>query len=243
MTVASGHHGFVSVAGESHYQETLRELADRLGPDGVLRARLAPEPDNPHDDNAVAVCVDDGLAKIGYLPRQVAANYQPRLLKHGAPVTCPARLTGRAAIGVVLDFEEVRVALGLPRVSIDQGDMDYEAVAEYHRLNHANREFVRDTRPLEKTNPSEAIARYRQAISALRQCQDLARSKGLDTYGFNLNQTDAIPMERLTMCLIKMGFVEDAATEIGQFVEAFPYTAEMTLIKTARERIDRARRA
>jgi hypothetical protein len=242
MTVATGHHGFVSVVGESHYQETLQRLADRLGSDGVVRARLVPEPDNPHDASAVAVCLDDGLAKIGYLPRQVVANYYPRLLKHGAPVTCPARLTGRGAIGVVLDFEDVRETLGLPRVSIDQGDMNYEAVAEYHRLNHANREFVKATRTLEKTDVSEAVARYRRAVSTLSECQNVARAKGLETYGFRLNQTDAIPIERLTMCLIKMGLVEDAATEVAKFVEAFPYTIEMTLIKTARERIDRARR-
>jgi hypothetical protein len=141
----------------------------------------------------------------------------------------------------VLDFEEVREAIGLPRVSVDQGDMDYEAVAEYHRLNKANRLFVKETRPMEKSSPSEAIARYRHAVVALTECRDLARAKGLEAYGLTLNQTDATPIERLTTCLVKMRLIEDASTELEGFVQAFPNAKDMMLVKTARERIDRAR--
>lgn len=86
------------------------------------------------------------------------------------PVTCPARLTGvdKVTIGVVLDFVEVREALGLPRVSVDQGDMDYDAAAEYHRLNKANRLFVNETRPMERSDPAEAVARYRRRSAPCR---------------------------------------------------------------------------
>src|SRR5687768_7993260 len=57
-TFSTGHHGFVSVVVESHYQDALRALAGRLGSDGIFTARLLPEPLNPHD-NVVAVCVND----------------------------------------------------------------------------------------------------------------------------------------------------------------------------------------
>jgi hypothetical protein len=118
MTFATGHHGFVSVAEESQYQDDLRALSGRLRSDSVFTARLVPESDNPHDGTAVAVCEDGSFVNIGYLPRGVARSYHPALARRQEAVTCPARLTGLEAgsIGVVLDFEEVRVALGLPRV-------------------------------------------------------------------------------------------------------------------------------
>jgi hypothetical protein len=120
--------------------------------------------------------------------------------------------------------------------------MDYEAVAEYHRRNNENRRFVKETRPLEKADPTEAVARYRRAVATLSECQDFARAKGLEAYGFTLNQTDAIPIERLTMCLVRMRLINDASAELERFIEAFPYAKDMTLVTTARERVDRARR-
>jgi hypothetical protein len=85
------------------------------------------------------------------------------------------------------------------------------------------------------------VARYRQAILALRQCRDLAKEKGLEKYGFLANQTDALPLDRLVRCLLKMGDAEAAGTELDDFVREFPHSAEMTLVKEATARIGRAR--
>lgn len=97
--------GLVAVVGESHYQETLKTLQR------AFIAKLVPEPTNPYDPNAVAVCTE-GDAKIGYLSRDVAKSYQEILAKQSAPVTCPATLVGgesdKSNLGVVLDFEQVR---------------------------------------------------------------------------------------------------------------------------------------
>ena len=238
-TLSTGHHGFVSVVGESHYQEFLRSLVRELGRDAIFIARLVPEPGNHHDANAVVVCEDTALATVGYLPRPVAKSYHRSLVQLGKAVTCPARLTGEgaAAIGVLLDFQPVREALGLARVSVDQGDMDYDAAAEYHRLNTANREFVNETIPLEKSDVSEAIARYRRALATLSDCRRLAETKGLTVYGFKLNQTDARPIDRLTRCLIKVRKPEEAAKELDRFGDEFPHALDMTLLKTARNRL------
>jgi hypothetical protein len=150
---------------------------------------------------------------------------------------------GAGSIGVVLDFEEVRVTLGLPRVSVDYGDMDFEAAGEYNRLNHDNRMFVKETRAFERSDPTEAVVRYRRALATLSKCRELAHAKGLAAYGFQPNQTDAIPIDRLTVCLLKMGQAEEAATDLENFIDEFPHTRDMRLLRTARERIDRARRA
>jgi hypothetical protein len=244
LTVTTGNHGFLAVVGESHYQRALRSLVTRVGAGGVFTARLVPERSNPHDSNAVAVFAEGRtLEKVGYLTREAARTYQPRLMSHDGPVACPARLTGGGArmVGVVLDFDEVRNALGQRRVSVDQSDMNYEAAGEYHRLNNANREFVKETRALERSDTPEAVTRYRRAIAALCQCRDFARAKGLEAYGFVLNQTDATPIDRLTRCLLKMSRTDEAGSELDRFVEAFPNAREMTLIKAAMDRVNRAR--
>ncbi len=111
-----GAHGFVAVVGESHYQETLRQLSDFFALIGrgerTFTATLKPEPANAYDSNAVAVTTDDGTT-IGYLAREMAETYQKRLLRQTAVVRCPAQLRGGGdggqVIGVVLDFEEVHV--------------------------------------------------------------------------------------------------------------------------------------
>jgi hypothetical protein len=111
-----GPHGFVAVVGESHYQDTLRQLSDgfeTIGRDErTFTVQLVAEPTNPHDPNAVAVTTEDGTT-IGYLAREMAATFQKRLLRRQPDVVrCPAQLRGGEddqSIGVVLDFEEVHL--------------------------------------------------------------------------------------------------------------------------------------
>jgi hypothetical protein len=98
--------GRVAVVGESHYQQALTfavhgatagEDFDHHLP---VTAVLVPEPENAWDPNAVRVdVVVDGTktAKVGYLARTIASEYQPTLLRlHGEDFvgTCPARITG-----------------------------------------------------------------------------------------------------------------------------------------------------
>jgi hypothetical protein len=66
----------LEVVGESVYQDALwslcgGSLGDRVRHDIV--AVLVPEPNNPHDSNAIRVRVDGHV--VGYLPRDVAARY------------------------------------------------------------------------------------------------------------------------------------------------------------------------
>jgi len=69
-----------AIAGGWHH--ALSIAADGLKPGEALR--LAPEPDNPHDVNAVAVRRGDGLM-LGYIPRRANAPVAA-LLRSGAAV-------------------------------------------------------------------------------------------------------------------------------------------------------------
>jgi hypothetical protein len=60
----------VRVVGTSHYQDALAELSGRQADEEIRVEKIAvfvPEPDNPHDPNAVAVHIDGRL--VGYLSR------------------------------------------------------------------------------------------------------------------------------------------------------------------------------
>jgi hypothetical protein len=105
----------VNVAGESHYQEALRELTGTDGSEQVRReaeAVLVPEPGNPHDPNAVRVEIDGRL--VGYLPRGAAVAYGPMLqavIARGRAAACEAMIAGRggegpANLGVFLKLPE-----------------------------------------------------------------------------------------------------------------------------------------
>lgn len=92
----------VRVVGESHRQDALRDAArGRVVAPGDLdaaipvTARLVPEPRNPHDSNAVRVDVD--ARPVGYLPRDVAPEWQPDLLRlaaDGCVAECDAYIMG-----------------------------------------------------------------------------------------------------------------------------------------------------
>jgi len=107
--------GEVEVSGESHYHEALLSAAGGHTPGGVwvvTEASLVPEPDNPVDRGAVAVCL--GQRVVGHLGVLDAARYQPVLRALEARhryATCVATLLGGFAIDT--GHADFRVSLHL----------------------------------------------------------------------------------------------------------------------------------
>ena len=114
--------GLVAVVGTSYRQDALREVAahakgsgpflDEVGGsarraaedqfDGRwFRAELVREPENEHDQNAIAVRELDG-PQIGYLSRDDAVAYGPVLAGVGGRATCPAFVVGEERLGQTL---------------------------------------------------------------------------------------------------------------------------------------------
>ncbi len=89
----------VRVVGVSHYQEPLVAIAGGRGSGPVrhpVTAALEPEPENPHDPNAIKVLVQG--RHVGYLSRDDALRYGPavRLLReHDRVLVCDAVIGGR----------------------------------------------------------------------------------------------------------------------------------------------------
>lgn len=89
----------VNVAGESHYQAALQAISGAKRGAEVrheVLAVLRPDPENPHDSNAVRVEIDGEL--VGFLSRSDAIAYQPlteKLLSAGKVGRCDAMIAGR----------------------------------------------------------------------------------------------------------------------------------------------------
>ena len=102
--VVVGGGGHMGVVGESHYQPALRQIQTSIGRN--FTATLKPEPDSPHDANAVAICGPSGET-LGYLRKRVAAEYHD-VLKQNGGLACSAKITGgtreKPTCGVVLDW-------------------------------------------------------------------------------------------------------------------------------------------
>lgn len=99
------------VVGESHYQQELDRIAGGKTRDGhelVVEARLVLQDDNPHDSQAVQVCI--GADLVGYLSRADARKFRKNAAPNTRVFRCRARIVGgwkdgrsSGAYGVQLD--------------------------------------------------------------------------------------------------------------------------------------------
>ena len=106
--------GCVEVVGESYRQSALWGIVGSRRPVDDRRlqieAALKPEPENPYDSWAVAVFISG--RHVGYLPKEIASQWQPRLGESGS--TCRGWIVGGfelddgelASLGVLLDLQE-----------------------------------------------------------------------------------------------------------------------------------------
>jgi HIRAN domain len=93
----------VPVVGTSHYQPALVEISGRRGDEEIrfeTQATLVPEPENPHDPNAIAVHVEGRL--VGYLSRDENPRWQEvvkTLGEHSHVAAAEAMIAGRGPGG------------------------------------------------------------------------------------------------------------------------------------------------
>jgi hypothetical protein len=108
----------VRVVGTSHYQDALLELSGRDSDEEIRLEKLAafvPEPDNPHDPNAIAIHIDGRL--VGYLSRDENRRWLDVVT--GNDVAAEAMIAGRGGttgLGVFLRLPtptEARAQIGI----------------------------------------------------------------------------------------------------------------------------------
>lgn len=167
--------GFVRVVGESYCQSALAALASKCVP-GVegrptFPTALVPEPENPYDENAVAIIAETG--RVGHLPRDTAISYRRTMEELKARgydgASCSALLNGADRdppnYGVVLALaypEDCELHLGLTRRGIAgtlRGRHFTEYVTEVKALRRSSEDGAAERLLLELVAATEAEAR------------------------------------------------------------------------------------
>lgn len=85
--------------GTSHYMAALDRVNNQIGKTVEIVVLLVPEPNNPHDEHAIAVCTEDGMI-LGHIAKTNCRAYAKKLSK-AAGKKCVA--STRARVGCWMD--------------------------------------------------------------------------------------------------------------------------------------------
>jgi hypothetical protein len=119
---------------------------------------------------------------------------------------------------------------------------DYDAITEYHKLRDANRQFVLATKELEKDDTELAIGRYMLAMERMKGYEAMTLETGLVAeMGAGPDWGDPAILDRLVMCLIKVGRYTEAILESEQYFREFPSVLTLGIGKKIQKRIEKLR--
>jgi hypothetical protein len=122
--------------------------------------------------------------------------------------------------------------------------VDWEEIDHYHDVRRADESFVAATKALEKTDLETAVVRYKTAVIRMRELEKMSerlfRPPGLrgELFRFTRRGQPRL-LDRLTLCLTKLGRLAEAAQETERYLAEFPDARESSIGKAIIKRIDR----
>ena len=95
---------------------------------------------------------------------------------------------------------------------------------------------------LESTDASQAVIRYRQALVDMRKYEAMTLERGLVAeMGVGPNWGDPNILDRLTLCLIKLGRLNEAIEETDHYFASFPSALKLAVGKRVIVRVNKVR--
>lgn len=117
---------------------------------------------------------------------------------------------------------------------------DYKALEKFHALRDKNRDFVAATKQYETSDLELAARRYSQALSAMREYEALTLERGLVAeMDVGPNWGDLNILDRLTICLSKLGRFVEAAAVSDEYFRDFPTALKLAAGKRILARIEK----
>lgn len=123
---------------------------------------------------------------------------------------------------------------------------DYAKLDYFQKLRDVNRSLITSANTIERTNLNDAIQMYIQAISKITEYADIEYESGLigqllreeRTEVGRSGEIDAI--DRLSLCLIRCGRVEEASFYVKDYFEKFKADSRMVASTQIFKRIEKA---
>lgn len=123
---------------------------------------------------------------------------------------------------------------------------DFKLLEHYHALRDTNRKLIQETKALEKSNPVLAVEQYKKAIEKIAEYAFLEFEQGL--FGQLLREEanefgrsgELEALDRLTLCLIKLGKVSEAADHTAAYFNLFRRDLLLKASEKIKRRIEKA---
>ncbi len=123
---------------------------------------------------------------------------------------------------------------------------DLKLLEHYHVLRDANRRLIQETKALESTEPELAVEQYKKAIEKTTEYAFLDFEQGLvgqllreETNELGRNG-ELEALDRLTLCLIKLGKASEAADRTAAYFSRFKRDLLLKSIEIINKRIEKA---
>lgn len=124
---------------------------------------------------------------------------------------------------------------------------DYKALEQFHRLRKANRLFIAEIRNIEATDTEGAIESYRTALNKVDEYAYLVLEHGLIAEltreirsSCHIDNTDLIPLNRISLLLHKSAKYGEVVFEVDQFFAKHPEAKNRGLSIKILKRRDKA---
>lgn len=114
-------------------------------------------------------------------------------------------------------------------------------VETYHARRNANRSRVAATRDVESINPAAAADAYQLALKEVSAYEAFARGNNLFASNAARSEGDVTILDRLTICLIKLGRNSEAVEVADRYFEEFPYDRVLQVGIAVRKRVSKHR--
>jgi hypothetical protein len=124
--------------------------------------------------------------------------------------------------------------------------LDLDALDRYNKLRNENRAIIENARVVEKQDIGRAAEMYMQAIEATQSYAFITFEKGLfgrllmevaSEYG---HTGELVALDRLTMCLIKLGRAEEDATFVESYFALYRRDRDTVASEAIAKRVSKA---
>jgi hypothetical protein len=119
--------------------------------------------------------------------------------------------------------------------------IDLAANNRYLAARKENQELMAEARPLEASDLEKAIEKYRQAMLAMYEYENIVTETGLiaELMG-DRNKGEVKILDRLTLCLFKLGWYDELDAAVIEFQGRFPNCFRSTVLTAVLKRQKRA---